>query len=171
MEIEGVITKYIGEQSGVSKAGNAWKKREYVMEYMSGQYPRMVKFTIFGNRCDTINIEVGKRYVVSYDIESREFNDRWYTDVNCYAVRESNGMEQPGGYPQGGYGQPGAYPQQGGYGQPYPPQGGFGAPQPGGFGAPQAPQAPADGPFGPQPAAPAAPAFDPSAGGSDDLPF
>lgn len=88
MEIEGTIIRYLGRQSGTSKAGNPWKKDEYVLE-TPGTYPKQVKFTIFGEKCEDMKCEVGKSYILSVDIESREFNERWYTDVNCYARRES----------------------------------------------------------------------------------
>lgn len=87
MEIEGTITQYLGRQSGVSKAGNEWKKDEYVLE-TPGTYPRKVKFTIFGDRCENMKCELGKSYVLTCDVESREFNGRWYTDVNVLSVRE-----------------------------------------------------------------------------------
>lgn len=89
MEIEGTIVEVLGRQEGVSKAGKPWKKDEYVLE-TPGTYPRRVKFTIFGDRCDTMRCEPGKTYSFSFDLESREFNGRWYTDVNVYAIRDIN---------------------------------------------------------------------------------
>lgn len=74
-------------QEGVSKAGNSWKKKEWVLETF-GNYPKKVKFTLFGDRATNIPLELGKSYVVSVDVESREFQGRWYTDVNAYAARE-----------------------------------------------------------------------------------
>lgn len=160
MEIEGKIILDLGLQSGMSKAGREWKKKEYVLETF-GQYPRKVKFTVFGDRVDQIQLEAGNSYTLSVDVESREFNDRWYTDVNCYAARPyapgaPQGYPQPGGYPQ----QPQAYPQQT---QAYPQQGGY--PQ-------QAPQAPQPAAFGGDafPPAPTPGGFD-GADSSDDLPF
>lgn len=134
-------------QSGVSKAGNPWKKREWVLETF-GSYPRKVKFHVFGDRGDTMNIEVGNSYTLSFDLESREFNGRWYTDVSVYQARPMGaGPEGPGQYPpmggQPGYGQPQqtyqqpGYPQQGGYPQQ---NIGFGAPG----AAPQFQSSPAD---------------------------
>lgn len=87
MEIEGKIILDLGLQSGVSKAGNEWKKQEWVLETM-GQYPRKVKFTVFGSKLDTVKLELGKSYKISVDVESREFNNRWYTDLNAYAATE-----------------------------------------------------------------------------------
>lgn len=118
MEIEGKIILDLGVQSGTSKAGNPWKKREMVLETF-GQYPRKVKFHIFGEqRVDSMRLECGRDYVLSFDLESREFNQRWYTDVSVFAARDyvpqNNGQpvygQQPMGYaqPQGGYQQPAA---------------------------------------------------------------
>ena len=132
MDIEGKIILDLGIQSGTSKAGNPWKKREMVLETF-GQYPRKVKFTIFGDaRVDSLNLEVGKDYILSFDLESREFNGRWYTDVTIYRAQPID-RQMEGGYPpqqgaMGGYGagapsfaQPGPS-----YGQPEPPySGGF----------------------------------------------
>ncbi|MDE5883437.1 MAG: DUF3127 domain-containing protein [Muribaculaceae bacterium] len=152
MEIEGKIIQELPMQSGVSKAGNPWKKREWVLETF-GSYPRKVKFHVFGDRSDTMNIEVGNSYTLSFDLESREFNGRWYTDVSVYQARPM-GAEVAGGQP--GYGQPQQGYQQQGYPQQpgYPQQGGY--PQQNvGFGAPGA-----------------APQFQPGpADAGDDLPF
>lgn len=86
MEIEGMIIRDLGQLEGVSKAGNPWKKHEWVLE-TQGQYPRKIKFTVFGDRVNTITFELGKSYNVQVDVESREFNERWYTDLTAYAAR------------------------------------------------------------------------------------
>ncbi len=93
-------------QSGVSKAGNQWKKQEYVMETLDS-YPRKVKFDFFGDRADQYPLEVGDVITLSYDIESREFNGRWYTDIRGFkAMKEDPNMAgaapapyQPAGAP------------------------------------------------------------------------
>lgn len=95
MEIEGTIVQVLGRQEGISKAGKPWKKDEYVLE-TPGTYPRKVKFTIFGDKCEDMRCEPGKTYVFSFDLESREFNGRWYTDVTVYAMREANTAAAPG---------------------------------------------------------------------------
>ena len=73
---------------GISKTGTQWKKQEYVLETLDS-YPRKVKFDFFGERADQYNFEVGDIITLSYDIESREFNGRWYTDIRGFkAVKE-----------------------------------------------------------------------------------
>lgn len=90
MELEGTIVFDLPLTEGVSKAGRAWKKKEWVLE-TPGMYPRRVKFHVFGDRVDYLNFEVGKSYAITFELESREFNGRWYTDVNCLAARPLDG--------------------------------------------------------------------------------
>ena len=99
MEIKGKIIQKLELQSGTSKAGNAWKKQEYVLETMDS-YPRKVKFDFFGDRADQYPLEVGDIITLSYDIESREFNGRWYTDIRGFkAVKEDPNAVAPAPYP------------------------------------------------------------------------
>lgn len=86
MEIEGRIIADLPLQSGTSRAGNPWKKKEWVLETF-GQFPKKICFNAFGDRIDQMQLEVGKDYTVSIDIESREYNGRWYTDVRAFAAR------------------------------------------------------------------------------------
>lgn len=90
MEIKGTIIVALPEVSGTSKSGNAWKKREYVLENTEGQFPRKVAFTCFGDNADRIKLNVGDKVNMSFDIESREFNGRWYTDIRCWRCEVLN---------------------------------------------------------------------------------
>lgn len=83
MEVSGKIIAVLPLQSGTSKAGNPWKKQEYVLE-THDTYPRKVKFDFFGERVDQYPLQLGEEVTVSFDIESREFNGRWYTDIRAW---------------------------------------------------------------------------------------
>lgn len=84
MEISGKIIAKLPLQEGVAKAsGRNWKKQEYVLE-THDSFPRKVKFDFFGERVDQYPLEIGEEVTVSYDLESREFNGRWYTDVRAW---------------------------------------------------------------------------------------
>lgn len=113
MEIEGMIIDILEPQTGTSqRTGNPWKKCGYVLETTS-QYPRKIKFDVWGEKADTMTFERGKYYSVSVDVESREFNGRWYTDLKAFSSRELEGA--PGGQP--GMSSP-AQPPVNPYGQP-----------------------------------------------------
>lgn len=90
MDIVGKIIQVLPTQEGVSKTGNPWKVQSYVLETQE-QYPRKVCFEIFGedrinnNRCNIDDV-----VTVSFDIESREFNGRWYTSIRAWRVQQGD---------------------------------------------------------------------------------
>jgi hypothetical protein len=87
MEITGKIIQVLPEQSGVSKtSGKEWKLQAYVLETQE-QYPRKVHFEIFGDdRIKSNQCNIDDMVTVSFDIESREFNGRWYTSIRAWRI-------------------------------------------------------------------------------------
>ena len=85
LTISGRIALILPLQQGTSKAGNPWKKQGYVID-TGGQYPRKVCFSLFGDKIDQFPLQVGQDVTVSIDIESREFNGRWYTEINAWNI-------------------------------------------------------------------------------------
>ena len=100
MEIVGKITQVLPAQEGVSKStGNPWKIQSYILETLE-QYPRKVCFEIFGeDRIKNNPCEIDQIVTVSFDIESREFNGRWYTSIRAWRVQQgdttANAAAQP----------------------------------------------------------------------------
>ncbi|MDR2497912.1 MAG: DUF3127 domain-containing protein [Tannerellaceae bacterium] len=93
MEISGKVVAILALQEGVSRAGNEWKKQEYIIE-TEEQFPKKVCFQIFGaDKISQSNIQQGERITVSFDIESREFNGKWYTNINAWKVSRSEGRK------------------------------------------------------------------------------
>ncbi len=84
MEITGKIIEILPERSGESARG-AWRKQEYVME-VEGQYSKKICFMAWGDKIDEFSIRQGESVVASVDLESREYNGRWYTDVKAWRV-------------------------------------------------------------------------------------
>lgn len=96
MEIKGKIIVALPEVSGESKtSGNPWKKREYVLE-THDTYPRKVHFDLFGERADKYPLNVGDEITLSFDIESREYNNRWYTSIRGWKVDKETPGTQAG---------------------------------------------------------------------------
>jgi len=88
MDIVGKIIQVLPEQSGTSKAGNPWKSQSYVLETQE-QYPRKVCFELFGeDRIKNNPCKIDDVVTVSFDIESREFNGRWYTSIRAWRVQQ-----------------------------------------------------------------------------------
>ena len=151
MEVVGKIIQVLPAQEGVGRNGNPWKVQPYVLETLD-QYPRKVHFEVFGeDRIKNNPCEIDQIVTVSFDIESREFNGRWYTSIRAWRIQQGDTTQVA---------------------QPAP----AAAPIPAAPAAPAAAPAPAAQPAA-QPAAPQAEVanvdpFDASAGdGTSDLPF
>ena len=89
MEIVGKIIQVLPEQGGQSKTtGKDWKLQAYVLETQE-QYPRKVHFEVFGeDRIKANPCQLDDVVTVSFDIESREFNGRWYTSIRAWKIQQ-----------------------------------------------------------------------------------
>ncbi len=113
MEIVGKIIQVLPAQEGVGKSGNPWKVQGYVLETQE-QYPRKVQFEIFGeDRIKNNPCEIDQLVTVSFDIESREFNGRWYTSIRAWRVQQGDttAAAQPAAQPVVAQPQPAQAPQ------------------------------------------------------------
>ncbi|MBM09842.1 MAG: hypothetical protein CMF69_09780 [Magnetovibrio sp.] len=88
MELNGRIVQLLPEKSGESARG-PWRKQEYIIE-TDGQYPKQVCFMAWSDKIDEFAIKEGENLVVSIDLESREYNGRWYTDVKAWKVARAD---------------------------------------------------------------------------------
>lgn len=98
MNIQGRIIAVLDAQEGVG-ANGAWKVQPYVLETINTEYPKKLYFEVFGaDRIDRFPCEVGDYVDVSFDIESREYNGRWYTTARAWRIAvgtESTPAAQP----------------------------------------------------------------------------
>ena len=88
MELSGKIIQLLPEKSGESARG-PWRKQEYILE-TDGQYPKQVCFMAWSDKIDEFAIKEGENLVLSIDLESREYNGRWYTDVKAWKVARAD---------------------------------------------------------------------------------
>lgn len=98
--VDGIITNVLPVQSGVGKSsGKEWHKQTAVLQ-TSEQYPKSIAFDMFNDRI--IPLQVGQSVHVQISIESREYQGRWYTNVNAISVEQAApmGAPQPMPYPQ-----------------------------------------------------------------------
>lgn len=89
MEVTGKIIQKLELQSGTSKAGNAWSKQEYVLETIEN-FPKKIHFDFFGERANQYPLEVGDTITLSFDIESREWNGRWFTSIRGWKAEKAD---------------------------------------------------------------------------------
>lgn len=95
-EITGKIIAVLPTKSGTSARGTQWSSQTAVIETHE-QYPKRVAFDVLGDRIAEFNLHVGEEVTVSFDINAREFNGKWFNSVNAWNVVRNQ-------YPaQGGY--------------------------------------------------------------------
>ena len=126
MEFTGRIIKALEPRGGVSsRTGNPWKMQDFVIEETVGQFPKRMVFNVFGeDNLNRFNIQEGQELTISFDVNAREYNGRWFNDIRAWNV-VSAAAAQPMAAAQPAVAQPAA---------PFPP-------------ADQAPAAPAQNAF------------------------
>lgn len=85
MEFDGIVYRLLPIVSGTSARG-AWKKQDVVFEIPS-EFSRKICVTFFGDRADdAADLKEGDAASVSVNVESREYNGKWYTDVRAWKM-------------------------------------------------------------------------------------
>ncbi len=85
LEIEGKLSRLLEVQTGDGQRG-PWKKQPFVIETF-GDYPKKVVFDLWNQNTDLIEgMAIGTPIKVIFQVESREYNERWYTDLRASGV-------------------------------------------------------------------------------------
>lgn len=88
MDFEGIVYRILPVQKGTSARGE-WTKQDIVFE-LPNEFSRKVCVTFSGDKAaDAASLREGDRVNVSVNIESREYNGRWYTDVKAWRIQKS----------------------------------------------------------------------------------
>ena len=97
MEVIGKLFKILTEQRGENARG-VWVKQEFVIE-TEDQFPRKVCFSMWGeDKCAGLKqLSLGDKVIVSFNAESREYNERWYTDLRCWKLEKQVNQPVAGG--------------------------------------------------------------------------
>jgi hypothetical protein len=84
MEITGKIINILPEETGQGKNG-LWKKQSFIIETQE-QFPKKVCIINWGDKVDLKSNGINSEVTVSINVESREFNGKWYTDVKAWRM-------------------------------------------------------------------------------------
>ena len=86
MEISGKLIQKLPLQSGVGKTGTSWQKQEFVIETIE-TYPKKICANLWGEKTEALNaLNIGDQVIMTFNLESREFNGKWYTKVKAWKV-------------------------------------------------------------------------------------
>lgn len=91
MILEGKVIKCIGTKDGTSQAGKDWKLASYLIDTTTNeQYPKQVAVEVFGeDRINELSLIPDEQVKLNVEVESREFNGKWYTSVRAWGRAEN----------------------------------------------------------------------------------
>lgn len=84
MQLTAKLVQILPLQTGTGRNGE-WKKQDIIVE-TDGQYPKKICISIWGDKINASQLVVGNVLKIDFDVESREYNSRWYTDVKAWRV-------------------------------------------------------------------------------------
>lgn len=92
MEFEGVVWRVLPQIKGTSARGE-WVKQEVVFE-LPGEFNRKICVGFWGDRAqEAATLKPGETITVSANVESREYNGRWYTEVRAWRINRKSAAE------------------------------------------------------------------------------
>jgi len=91
-ELEGKL-KVVDE---IQTFASGFSKREFVVEVEDGKYPQLIKFDLLKEKTSlTDNFQLGDTLHVHFDIGGREYNGRYFVNLNAWKVERAGGGSAP----------------------------------------------------------------------------
>lgn len=89
MQVIAKLIQVLPLQSGTGRNGE-WKKQDIIVE-TGDQYPKKICISLWGDKFQNVPLNTGEEYKIDFDVESREYNGRWYTDVKAWRMEVYQG--------------------------------------------------------------------------------
>ncbi len=84
MEITVKLLEILKLQEGIGKNG-PWKKQDILVETMA-KYPKKICISLWGDKFNQDDLKIGNILDIKIDIESRDFNGKWFTDIKAINI-------------------------------------------------------------------------------------
>jgi hypothetical protein len=95
MDITGTLLKKMEPLSGEGRNGTKWKKQEFIIE-LPGDFPKKLCIANWNDKVDLGSFNEGENVRAFFDVESREYNGKWYTDVKVWKLEKADTTALPG---------------------------------------------------------------------------
>ena len=92
MQLTAKLTQLLPIQTGTGKNGE-WKKQDIIVE-TEGQFPKKICISIWGDKINESQLKIGNNLKIDFDIESREYNSKWYTDVKAWKIEVTGELKE-----------------------------------------------------------------------------
>ena len=84
-ELTGRLLNKLPEQTGTGRNGQ-WSRQDFIVETQE-QFPRKICFSAWGDKATQLkSFKTDDIVKVFFNIESREYNGRWYTDLRVWKM-------------------------------------------------------------------------------------
>jgi len=91
-EISGKVVKIFDIESKTA----SFQAREFVIESSNDRYPQMIKFQLTQDRCSIVdNYKEGDMIKVFFDLRGREWNDKYFTNLNAWKIEAASSAAEP----------------------------------------------------------------------------
>jgi Domain of unknown function (DUF3127) len=87
MNIKAKVVQLLPLQTGMGKNGQ-WRKQDIIVE-TEGQYPKKICISIWGDKINEKQLIIDNQLDIDFELESREFNGKWYTDIRAWKIVSS----------------------------------------------------------------------------------
>ena len=95
MELTAIYKGHSDVTEGVSQGGNAWRKCAFIFE-TTGDFSKTVAFSVMNSTIENfLQLQPGRIYTVLFDLSSREYNGKWYTDAKACGVKDMAAADTP----------------------------------------------------------------------------
>ena len=86
-ELEGKVYKIGTEVTGEGQKGT-WRKIDFMIEYLDGQYPKKAGFSAWTDKVDMVKgFQIGETITVHFNVESLEYNDKFFNDFRVWKIQ------------------------------------------------------------------------------------
>tara|TARA_R110002012_G_scaffold227864_1_gene400058 strand:+ start:934 stop:1242 length:309 start_codon:yes stop_codon:yes gene_type:complete len=86
MQITGKLVQKLERETGTSKSGKSWEKQSILVE-QNTEYNKAVVISFFGDKVKSLrDIEEGSEVNVSINLSSREYNGRYYHNIDGWFI-------------------------------------------------------------------------------------
>ena len=81
MQVTGKLVQLLPIQTGTGKNG-VWTKQDIIVETIE-QYPKRICVSIWGEKINEGQLQIGNLLIIDFDLVSREYNGRWYNEIKA----------------------------------------------------------------------------------------
>lgn len=96
LSIKGEVAQILPIESGTTKNGDAWEKQTIIIKVKNGNYEDNVAVTFFNKVDKLTHVKVGQTVKAMLNLKSREWNGKWFNDINGWDINNYDGPETEG---------------------------------------------------------------------------